>query len=711
MSLTTPKNTPTLCPIPAKAKTKLIDAGLMHYEASQSGFSERYRRGESPQTIHVWWARRPHTAARAVIYASLSRDSSVENQALLQQLAASFEVPELILTAARREIARNGKEKPKVLDMFGGGGTFGFEGAMLDIDMYSIDSNELSVFIQKCILEYSKNKSSDKLSEIVKQAGKEVLDNLTEATAELFPMRGRCFGYLWTYSMKCPTCSFEFLLSKRPFLSTKNGTCIFLSKFEKPDGEELVIKTNNSTSAFTPNWQKGKGKASCPKCKKTITDIDTKKCKDKLVATVSTRLPSGKEFKSPAVDAVPRAEIIKKTQAKAEKALNTTTPTSKLPLWSGIVNPSLYGIETHSDFLNPRQRAVLTCLASELKKQHTSLTKTHGKTTANAAIGLLSGLMDQLIDWNCRLSMWISQNEQVGRAFSGPGIAMLWDYCETDPTEDGPANLWSKLRRIVAGAKCLEKLPTTCTVQKAYAQSLPFDNNFFDAIVTDPPYYDNIFYNALADFFFSWKRMLFAELEPSLFTTQQTDYSRELVASTYRSGDTATAHENYCVELSKAIAEASRVLKPDGIFCLMYSHSSLRGWEAIVRAYRQTDLRITSVQPLSIERKARPRAMGSEAINTCIVFVAHRDKKAKRKATLDNLKKALHEHTQTITTGLNEAGWDAADIGVAAFAQGVAMLANFSSIEKCSDIEALIEFEKIVQSFVSSFRVTNRKSL
>ena len=135
------------------------------------------------------------------------------------------------------------------------------------------------------------------------------------------------------------------------------------------------------------------------------------------------------------------------------------------------------------------------------------------------------------IDWNSRLSMWISQNEQVGRGFCGPGVAMLWDYAETDPTGDGPANLWKKLDRILKGSAAIATMDAPCSVQHAFAQALPFPDGHFDAIVTDPPYYDNVFYSALADFFYAWKKPLLAAIEPTLFGNEATDSTHELVAS------------------------------------------------------------------------------------------------------------------------------------------------------------------------------------
>ena len=140
--------------------------------------------------------------------------------------------------------------------------------------------------------------------------------------------------------------------------------------------------------------------------------------------------------------------MINKLQKYLEK-YNLQLPNTPVEKWSGIVNPGIYGIETHSDIFNLRQKLVITILISILIEEYREITSEESKETALFIISLLAGLNDQLEDWNCRLSMWISENEQVGRAFCGPGIPMLWVYSEIDPILKGPANLWDKLDRII----------------------------------------------------------------------------------------------------------------------------------------------------------------------------------------------------------------------------------------------------------------------
>jgi putative DNA methylase len=689
---------------------RLVDEGLLDLESSTGGLAERYRRGETPHTIHVWWARRPHSAMRALVYSAIAMSSDAQARKLLPTIATSSLLPYDILMEVRDSVKRMWKSKPRVLDMFGGGGTIPFEAATLGADTYSIDSNELSVFLQTTLLKNSQ--SIPQLQKIVSQAGDSVLNRLAKNTAPLFPLRDTVFAYIWTYSWSCKECKYQFLLMKRPWLSKKRDRRLAFEIIKGENSDSVQISQVDESYELKNRWTGRNGTVTCPKCRATCNSLDVKKAKDQIVANISKSDGAGKSFIQPTKDSVPKKSTIARIEKIALDQLKAEMPTSEIPKWSGIANPTLYGIITHADFLSPRQRAVLLTLVKELNIEYSNLKQTHTEEIAKVVISILSGLIDQLVDWNCRLSMWISQNEQVGRAFSGPGIPMLWDYAELDPASNGPANLWSKLERIVAGTSSLSNLESTVKVEKAFAQELPFEDEFFDAIVTDPPYYDNLYYNVLADFFYSWKRLLFKEIEPSLFSKLATDSSRELVASSFRSGDDEKAHADYCRELSLAINEAARVLRPDGVFCLVYSHSSIRGWEAIYRAYRSAPIEVASVQPLCIERKARPRAMTSNAVNTCVVFVARKNSNNRNNSTMECFRECVLTEGRAVIGVLRGAGWSEEDIGISIFAKGVGIACNFASIgDQLSDNAVLIEVEKIVQTLVPTFKIVKRKSL
>jgi len=290
---------------------------------------------------------------------------------------------------------------------------------------------------------------------------------------------------------------------------------------------------------------------------------------------------------------------------------------------------------------------------------------------------------------------------------------MLWDYAETDPVGSGPGNLWKKLDRIVQGARYLSHLPGRVQVEHGCAQSLPFEDATFDAVVTDPPYYDNIFYSVLADFFYSWKRLLLKHLEPDLFSAPTTNFDSELVASSFRNGGSDRAHERYCQELSLALTEAARVLRPSGVLAFVYSHSSLAGWEALVRAFCGAPLVVTGVQPLSIERRQRPRAMSSEAVNTCMVFVARKEPVGDSAVTPERAIRRFSDVCQSeIAAGLLASGWSSEDAALALYANAVALLANSGPDTPPNTIRTFLgKAEEMVQDKFHEFRIVRRKSL
>lgn len=703
---------------------RLIDTGTLRYEGSLSGFKERYLRGETTHTIHVWWARRPHASMRALVFASLYKKADNKGRDLMTKLTFAKNGNDRATNVASRDLYEQYGGKPKVLDMFGGGGTIAYEAMRLGADAYTMDSNELAVFIQKALLQATQS-LPDRYDaiQILQEAGSAVLTRLRISTGQLFPLREAQktlltseipIGYVWTYKKVCQDCGYEYYLMKRRKLSTKKGKRTSFVVVNGKGGQRLTIGSeSNDGDLGTPSAKKTRG-IKCPKCGALEERLNIKETIETCVGTIYSKNGHGKNFADVPDNAVPTTEILEKLESDILRELGVRLPESAMPKWSGITNPSLYGLESHADIFNLRQRVTLLLLIKEIAAEYQRVKETRGIQLADYVLYMLSALIDQLIDWNCRLSMWIPQNEQVGRAFCGPGVPMFWEYVETDPLQSGPSNLWSKLERIVSGASRIADYGGPPHILLAVAQDLPFEDDFFDAIITDPPYYDNIYYSVLADFFYVWKRLLFERVKPGELGPDQTSWRRELVASSFRHGAGGKAHEKYRAELEKSFVEAARVLKPEGVFSLVYSHSSLGGWSALINAFRQSAFHITGVEPLSIERKQRPRAMRSMAVNTCITFVARKSSDQKDKLDRERtIKQAREIIAGALGKKLQEAGWNDQDTAIAMFAQCVALLANgrheHDGEEK--DSELLISFDAMVRERYPTFRLQRRNSL
>ena len=154
-------------------------------------------------------------------------------------------------------------------------------------------------------------------------------------------------------------------------------------------------------------------------------------------------------------------------------------------------------------------------------------------------------------------------------------------------------------------------------------------------------------------------------------------------------------------------------MKKDGVFSFVYSHSSVNGWESVIRAYRQSPFMVSSVQPLSIERKGRPRAVLSQAVNTCVAIVARKSSERKMPILMDDILYKTQEYVDTFGKQLiDTSGWTQPDAGLAVIACVVGLLANASEIaESISDTDALISAAKIVKKEFPEFTLKVRDSL
>jgi putative DNA methylase len=701
------------------ADVRLIDKGTLSLEASLSGRAERYGRGRTSHTIHVWWARRPHGAMRALVFASLMRSTGGREEQIIRELPFVSSSTSEVLEDAKELLKTQYGYSPKVLDVFGGGGTIAYEAALLGCQAWSLDYNPLSVFIQKANLEFVQDALSQlpmaDLIRLVQGSGRRILTKTRERTDDLFPLRAKdnspgLFGYFWTYRLRCRSCEYAFLLMKRPWLSQKAGrhTALVLSESSR----EQLVKVGELDHQDMPSsraWLGTNGTVACPRCRALHKNPSIHECSDCLVA-VGELLGKGKSFGPPPAGAIPAEEYLGAREKQLLETYVLQLPRSKLPKWSGIVNAALYGIETHGEFFNKRQRLVLLELIGALLEEQALLQFHHSKEITRCVIATLSALIDQLVDWNCRLSMWISQNEQVGRAFCGPGVPMLWDYVETDPFAGGPANLWDKFGRILAGVGATPHFDNPPKVNLGIAQQLPYEENNFDAVITDPPYYDNIYYNVLADFFYAWKRPVLRTLCPELFDPVQCGEDAELVSSQFRHGK--DAHDWYCAQLTQCLQEIARVLKQDGIVSFVFAHSSVAAWEAVVRSFRASGLVLTSAEPLSIERRQRPRAMASEAVNTCIVLVGRKQRRSSELVDFAAVEERVVQSATALGARLKEYGWREEDIGMAVFAQGVVSISNASAVnDVASDAIALRRLGDLINRIIPGFRIRDRKSL
>lgn len=216
-------------------------------------------------------------------------------------------------------------------------------------------------------------------------------------------------------------------------------------------------------------------------------------------------------------------------------------------------------------------------------------------------------------------------------------------------------------------------------VLQGSATELPYPNNYFDAVFTDPPYYDNVPYSYLSDFFYVWLKRSIGDLYPELFTTPLTPKSKEIVAYSHNQGGYEEGKKYFEEMLKKSFKEISRVLKPEGIAVIVYTHKSTSGWETLINSLLESDLIPTASWPIDTEMKARLRAKESAALASSIYLVC---RKMVRNETgwLPEVKEEIKKHIHNKLEYLWQEGVSGADYYVSAIGSSIEVFGRYKKV-------------------------------
>jgi adenine-specific DNA methylase len=232
-------------------------------------------------------------------------------------------------------------------------------------------------------------------------------------------------------------------------------------------------------------------------------------------------------------------------------------------------------------------------------------------------------------------------------------------------------------------------------VMQASATSLPYPDNYFDAVITDPPYYDNVPYSYLSDFFYVWLKRTIGDLYPELFATPLTPKSDEIVAYSNREGGFEGGKKFFEDMIAKAFREIHRVLKPDGIACIVFAHKSTAAWETIINALLNSGLYLTASWPVHTEMKARLRASESAALASSIYMVC-RKRTENKTAYFNEIKPQIEGRIKEKLDQFWNEGIAGADFFISAIGPAMEVFGKYESVEKLSGekvyAEELLEF-------------------
>jgi len=724
---------------------RLIEVDFPLKEVSEESASEKSIRHGHISTLHIWWARRPLAASRATTFAALVPAPDSEEQLkkridLVINLSKWENSNNLRLTSEASKIMRErfGEKAPKVLDCFAGGGSIPLESLRLGCQTYALELNPVAFLILKAVLEYPQkygrvsakvsgglSKAGNPLMEDVRKWGNWTLQETRKEIEKFYPKEpdgNNTVGYIWARTIPCqnPRCGTEIPLLRHFWLADTENKKVALKMVIKKASKEIAFKVVQGKEIdFDPSERTtSRATVLCPVCSSAIDDKTTRslarqgKMGHRLIAIILGG-PFGKGYRT-------ASEGDRAVYDKARKYLS-----GKIRDWMWDFNPvpdekmppiGTYGVDaqrytqnqTWGELFNARQLIALITFVEKVKLAYDRMLKEgYDKEYAKAIATYLGLGVDWAANKNSTIVIWAAGRESTTQTFNRSAIPMIWDYVEINPfsgSTGGWESLWDFQLRVIDN--CSKVSGKAAQVVSGTAIRLPFEDNFFDAIVTDPPYYDNVPYSDLSDFFYVWLKRSIGNLYPDLFSTPLTPKSQEIILNPIRhDNNEQTARQFFEDMLTQSFKEIHRVLKPDGIGVIVFAHKTTEAWEAVINSILKSGLVLSASWPIKTERTGRLRAHESASLASSIYMVCR--KRTKEEVTYFN--EIRNEVEQRIKEKLNKfwtQGIRGADFFISAIGPAVEVFGKYSKVEKLSGEEVTVRellehSRKIVCEFAS----------
>jgi putative DNA methylase len=764
-------------------KKKLIEVALPLEAINIASAREKSIRHGHPSTLHLWWARRPLAAARAVIFAQMVDDPSAhpdifptekkqenERQRLFRIIEDLVKwentTNETVLQQARDEIwqswrytcAENADQPrakelfdryklPAFHDPFAGGGALPLEAQRLGLESYASDLNPVAVLINKAMIEIppkfagqppvnpeSRRKlgasgswrGATGLAEDVRHYGLwmrdeaekrighlypkiEVTADMAKERPDLKPYVGRkltVIAWLWARTVKSPNPAFAHVdvpLASTFMLSTKAGKEAYVEPVIESAGYRFAVKVGKPKEAEGAKNGTKLARGANFKCLMSGAPIasdhiygeaNAGRMGARLMAIVAEG-DRGRVYLAP----TPEMEAIALT-AQPEWKPEVAMPEN--PRW---FSPPLYGLKTYGDLFTPRQLVALTTFsdlvqeARERVKRDAIAAGLHvdGEALATGgwgagayadAVGVYLALaVDKVADRNSTVCAWASLREHARNTFGRQAIPMVWDFAESNPLSDSSGNFEGGIVSIVVG---LGSLNPTAAGYAGQVDAQSQDIAAAKVVSTDPPYYDNIGYADLSDFFYVWLRRALRPVFPELFATLAVPKAEELVATPYRHGSKDKAETFFLHGMTQAMHRLAEQAHPSFPVTIYYAFKQAEsdgadgttntGWDTFLAAVIKAGFAISGTWPMRTELERRIIGSGTNALASSIVLVCRQRSANAPTATRRDFVTALKAELPQALAHLQAGNIAPVDLAQAAIGPGMAVYTRYAKV-------------------------------
>jgi putative DNA methylase len=776
-----------------KTPKKLIEVALPLDAINAAAAREKSIRHGHPSTLHLWWARRPLAAARAVLFAQMVNDPGYQQgggfrygvnkeKAALERERLFKIIEDLVqwentnnedvLERARAEIRRSWRETcelnknhpeaaelfnhdklPGFHDPFAGGGAIPLEAQRLGLESFASDLNPVAVTINKAMIEIPPRfsgrapvgplpaaekqsklhedwRGARGLAEDVRRYGAWMRAEAEKRIGHLYPkitvtadmaverpdlksLVGQSLtviAWLWARTVKSPNPAYSHVdvpLVSSYVLSSKEGKQSYVAPVVQGDDYHFTVKVGAPPPGASDGTAAGKrGGFYCPLSQSPIdyTYIRAEGVAGRMGARLMAIVAEGARGR---VYLAPTDEH----EAIARGAVPDWRPEVKLH-GKCRVNVSNYGIDTYGDLFTERQLVALTSF-SDLVQSATARCQQDavvagmtddglaldlgglGATAYAQAVGVyLAFIVEKLAEALSSLCTWSNapKNELVVSTFRRQALPMTWDFGEANPFAESSGSLSKTVEAIARVLTTSVAAGTTSFALQADAQTQTVSRA--KLVSTDPPYYDNIGYADLSDFFYVWLRKSLRPVFPELYATLAVPKAEELVATPYRHGSKEAAEAFFLEGMTQAMRNLVKQAHPAFPVTIYYafkqsetkgeSGTSSTGWETFLEAVIQAGFGLTGTWPMRTERDARSIGIGANALASSIILVC-RQRAAdaptvSRREFIRELNAALPEALDEMTRGGVNSPVAPVDLSQAIIGPGMAIFSQYAAV-------------------------------
>ncbi|NJD66807.1 MAG: DUF1156 domain-containing protein [Chloroflexi bacterium] len=763
-------------------RKKLIEVALPLDAINVASAREKSIRHGHPSTLHLWWARRPLAAARAVIFSQMVDDPSAVPEEFPTEEAQEAERQRLfrlieqlvlwenttnegVLQRARDEIWRswrracvdnadhpqaaelfNPDKLPAFHDPFAGGGSLPLEAQRLGLEAYASDLNPVAVLINKAMIEIPPKfagmppvnpesrkgagstaaawKGAAGLAEDVRYYGKWMRDEAEKRIGHLYPKvavtpemaverpdlkpyEGRelvVIAWLWARTVKCPNpgCARAMPLLSSFVLSSKSGQTYYLHPEISGDRASFQIRST-APSIGDPKQGYKRGVSGIFECA--------------FCGTITSRNYVAEEAVTRGLGIMPTAVIAQGNRGRVYLPADASHPPQDIPSIDTIgldvefsPNPREtwcrnFGLLRPVDLFTQRQLVALSTLSDLVQEIRTHIKDDarraalpddgnalgKGGTGADGyseAVSIyLSFAISKVANIGSTLASWMSDRGAFRETFARQVLPMVWDFAEANPFADTGGSLLTVIDKEALAIGTFPSYPTGVSVQQDAATK---QEHAGIIVSTDPPYYDNIGYADLSDFFYVWLRRSLKGVYHDLFNTMVVPKAEELVALSYRHGSKQRAEDFFLNGMTKSMSHLADQAHPAFPTTIYYAVKQAEtkgndgiastGWDIFLDAVIRAGFALTGTWPVRTEGAGRMIAWGNSVLASSIVLVCRRQSVDASSATRREFVAALRSELPLALTSMQHGNIAPVDLAQAAIGPGMAVFTRYSRV-------------------------------